>query len=42
MQTAFEVKEQILKERNRSIEIIEVKNFDKYAINDKFASVLGI
>ena len=40
VQTAFEVKEQILKERNRSIEIIEVKNFDKYAINDKFASYL--
>ncbi len=38
--TAYEVKEQILKERNRNIEIIEVKEFDKYTINDKFASYL--
>lgn len=40
VQTAFKVKEQILKERNRSIEIIEVKDFNKYPINDKFASYL--
>ncbi len=40
VQTAFKVKEQILKERNRNIEIIEVKDFEKYAINDKFASYL--
>lgn len=38
--TAYEVKEQILKERNRNIEIIEVKEFDKYSINEKFASYL--
>ncbi|MDD2886928.1 MAG: Mur ligase family protein [Aliarcobacter sp.] len=40
VQTAFKVKEQILKERNRNIEILEVKEFDKYSINDKFASYL--
>lgn len=40
VQTAFKVKEQILKERNKNIEIIEVKDFEKYAINDKFASYL--
>ena len=40
VQTAQKIKEQILKERNRSIEIIEVKDFEKYAINDKFASYL--
>jgi dihydrofolate synthase / folylpolyglutamate synthase len=38
--TAYEVKEQILEQRNRDIEIIEVKEFDKYSINDKFASYL--
>ena len=37
VKTAFEVKEQILKERNKNIEIIEVKDFEKYPINDKFA-----
>lgn len=40
VKTAYEVKEQILKERNRNIEIFEVKEFDKYTINDKFASYL--
>lgn len=40
VQTAYKVKEQILKQRNRDIEIIEVKEFDKYSINDKFASYL--
>ena len=40
VQTAFKVKEQILKERNKNIEIIEVKDFEKYPINDKFASYL--
>lgn len=40
VQTAFKVKEQILKERNRNIEILEVKEFNKYSINDKFASYL--
>lgn len=40
IETAHEVKEQILEQRNRSIEIIEVKEFDKYSINDKFASYL--
>jgi dihydrofolate synthase / folylpolyglutamate synthase len=38
--TAFEVKKQILNERNRDIEIIEVKEFDKYELSDKFASYL--
>jgi len=40
VKTAFKVKEQILEQRNRSIEIIEVKEFDKYPINEKFASYL--
>jgi len=40
IKTAYDVKEQILKERNRDIEIIEVKEFDKYSVNDKFASYL--
>ena len=40
IKTAYEVKEQILKERKRDIEIIEVKDFDKYEVNDKFASYL--
>lgn len=40
VKTANEVKKQILEQRNKSIEIIEVKDFEKYAINDKFASYL--
>jgi dihydrofolate synthase / folylpolyglutamate synthase len=40
VKTAYEVKEQILKERNRNIEIIEVKEFDKYELNNNFASYL--
>lgn len=40
IKTAYEVKEQILKERNKNIEIIEVKDFDKYELSDKFASYL--
>ena len=40
IETADEVKKQILEQRNKSIEIIEVKDFEKYAINDKFASYL--
>ncbi|MBP7769704.1 MAG: bifunctional folylpolyglutamate synthase/dihydrofolate synthase [Aliarcobacter sp.] len=40
IKTAYEVKEQIKKERNKEIEIIEVKNLDKYILNDKFASYL--
>jgi dihydrofolate synthase / folylpolyglutamate synthase len=40
VKTAYEVKEQILKERNRNIEIIEVKEFDKYELNNDFASYL--
>ena len=40
IKTAYEVKKQILKERDKNIEIIEVKEFDKYSINDKFASYL--
>lgn len=40
VRTAYEVKKQILKERDKNIQIIEVKEFDKYSINDKFASYL--
>lgn len=40
VKTAYKVKEQILKERDKNIEIIEVKDFEKYSINDKFASYL--
>jgi dihydrofolate synthase/folylpolyglutamate synthase len=40
VKTANEVKKQILEQRNKSIEIIEVKKFDKYPINEKFASYL--
>ncbi len=40
IKTAYEVKEQIKKERNRNIEIIEVKELDKYTLNNKFASYL--
>jgi dihydrofolate synthase/folylpolyglutamate synthase len=40
LKTAYKVKEQILKERNKNIEIIEVKEFDKYELNNKFASYL--
>ncbi len=40
IKTAYEVKKQILKERDKNIEIIEVKDFDKYSLNDKFASYL--
>jgi dihydrofolate synthase / folylpolyglutamate synthase len=40
IKTAHEVKEQILEQRNRNIEIIEVLEFDKYSINEKFASYL--
>ena len=40
VKTANEVKKQILEQRNKSIEIIEVKDFEKHAINDKFASYL--
>lgn len=40
IKTAYKVKEQILEQRNRNIEIIEVKEFDKYPINEKFASYL--
>ncbi|MDY0051487.1 MAG: Mur ligase family protein [Aliarcobacter sp.] len=38
--TAYKVKDQILEQRNRNIEIIELKEFDKYKLNDKFASYL--
>ncbi len=38
--TAYKVKEQIKQQRNKDIEIIEVKEFDKYSLNDKFASYL--
>jgi dihydrofolate synthase/folylpolyglutamate synthase len=40
VKTAYKVKEQILEQRNKAIEIIEVKEFEKYSINDKFASYL--
>ena len=40
IKTAFKVKEQILEQRSRNIEIIEVLEFDKYPINEKFASYL--
>jgi dihydrofolate synthase/folylpolyglutamate synthase len=40
IKTAYEVKKQILEQRDRNIEIIEVKDFDKYSINEKFASYL--
>lgn len=40
IKTAYEVKKQILKERDRNIEIIEVKEFDKYELSNKFASYL--
>lgn len=40
IKTAYEVKEQIKNERNRDVEIIQVKEFDKYPINEKFATYL--
>jgi dihydrofolate synthase / folylpolyglutamate synthase len=40
VKTAYEVKEQILEQRNRNIEILAVKEFEKYSLNDKFASYL--
>ena len=40
IKTAYKVKKQILEQRNRNIEIIEIKEFEKYKLNDKFASYL--
>ena len=40
IKTAYEVKEQIKKERNKDIEILLVKELDKYTLNNKFASYL--
>lgn len=40
IKTAYEVKEQLKYEYNREIKIIEVKEFDKYTVNNKFASYL--
>ena len=40
IKTAYEVKQQILEQRNRNIEIIEVIDFNKYSVNEKFASYL--
>ena len=40
IKTAYDVKKQILEQRKRNIEIIEVKEFEKYKLNDKFASYL--
>jgi dihydrofolate synthase/folylpolyglutamate synthase len=39
-EVASEVKKQIKEERNRDIEIIEVKEFEKYFLNNTFASYL--
>jgi dihydrofolate synthase/folylpolyglutamate synthase len=40
IKTAYDVKKQILDQRNRNIEIIEITEFNKYELNDKFASYL--
>ena len=40
IKTAYEVKEQIKKERNKDIEILLVNELDKYTLNNKFASYL--
>ena len=40
IKTAYKVKEQIKKERNKDIEILLVKELDKYTLNNKFASYL--
>jgi dihydrofolate synthase/folylpolyglutamate synthase len=40
MENAYEVKKQILKDRNRDIEIKEVKDFDNYELNKNLASYL--
>lgn len=40
IKTAYKVKEQIKKERNKDIEILLVNELDKYTLNNKFASYL--
>lgn len=40
LETAYKVKEQIKQQRNKDIKIIEVKEFDKYELNTKFATFL--
>ncbi|MDK2040718.1 Mur ligase family protein [Aliarcobacter butzleri] len=40
LETAYKVKEQIKQQRNKDIKIIEVKEFDKYKLNPKFATFL--
>ncbi|MCT7578299.1 Mur ligase family protein [Aliarcobacter butzleri] len=40
LETAYKVKEQIKEQRNKDIKIIEVKEFDKYELNPKFATFL--
>ena len=40
IKTAYIVKDQIKKERNKDIEIILVKDFDEFNLNNKFASYL--
>ena len=40
LETAYKVKEQIKEQRNKDIKIIEVKKFDKYELNPKFATFL--
>ncbi|MCT7646081.1 Mur ligase family protein [Arcobacter lacus] len=40
LETAYKVKEQIKQQRNKDIKIIEVKEFDKYELNPKFATFL--
>lgn len=40
LETAYKVKEQIKEQRDKDIKIIEVKEFDKYELNPKFATFL--
>ncbi|MPL62660.1 Dihydrofolate synthase/folylpolyglutamate synthase [bioreactor metagenome] len=40
LESAYKVKEQIKQQRNKDIKIIEVKEFDKYELNTKFATFL--
>ncbi|MDD3007486.1 MAG: Mur ligase family protein [Arcobacter sp.] len=40
LETAYKVKEQIKQQRDKDIKIIEVKEFDKYELNPKFATYL--
>jgi len=40
LKTAYKVKEQIKKEKNKDIEILELKDFSKYELSPKFARYL--